>query len=74
MAYPNPSQGDITIDFGVHQDSVHLRVFNIVGQLVDEARHRDVSQVLLPIQGASGMYWVEVTTQDRKEVFSVLKK
>lgn len=74
VAYPNPSQGDITIDLGVNQDSVQLRVFNMFGQVVAETTHTQVSEIPLTIAGATGLYWVEVETSDSKAVFSLVKK
>ena len=74
IAYPNPSSGQITLDFGVVVDKVDIRVLNLFGQVVSEGAYNQVSQLPLAIAGAVGLYWVEVTIDGSKEVFSVIKK
>lgn len=74
IVYPNPSSGQVTLDFGVVVDKVDIRVLNLFGQVVSEGDYNQVSQLPLAIAGAVGLYWVEVTTDGSKKVFSVIKK
>lgn len=73
--YPNPTRNAVTLDLGSVFTTLDVRVLNIVGQAVSVKKYSNVQQVQLEIEGAPGVYFVEVSTTDnRKTILKVIKE
>jgi hypothetical protein len=71
--YPNPTNGNISMDMGAPYSSVDLKVLNIAGQLVSSGEFSNSEKIDLKIEGPAGCYYVHVMTSDnRKAVIKVL--
>lgn len=70
--YPNPSQGDITIDLRSIVDPQLLRVFDRTGRLVhtQSLRHTQVLQHQLPV--AAGVYAIQVISSNGEVVSAMV--
>jgi hypothetical protein len=72
--FPNPTSGLLTVDLGGMEEAV-IVVRNIHGQLVLRETVKDTRNHQVQLEGASGLYTVEVMTTDgQNEVFRVLKE
>ena len=71
--YPNPTNGNISMDMGAPYSSVDLKVLNAAGQLVSSGEFSNSEKIDLKIEGPAGCYYVHVMTSDnRKAVIKVL--
>ena len=72
--YPNPTSGQITIEFSKSQDEIIIEVENELGQLVSNQLHTNVDVIGLEIEGNSGYYFVTIKNSiGEKSVFRLLK-
>jgi hypothetical protein len=71
--YPNPTNGNISIDMGAPYTSVDLKVLNAAGQLISSGEFSNSEKIELKIEGPAGCYYVHFRTSDnRKFVIKVL--
>ena len=71
--YPNPTNGNITMDMGAPYSSVDLKVLNAAGQLVSSGEFSNSEKIDLKIEGPAGCYFVHIMTPDnRKAVIKIL--
>ena len=72
--YPNPTSGQITIEFSKSQDEIIIEVENELGQLVSNQLHSNVDVIGLEIEGNSSYYFVTIKNSiGEKSVFRLLK-
>ena len=71
--YPNPNQGEVTLDLGSATKAI-VRLSNALGQVLWIKTLQDVSLARLKIEGASGLYFLEVKTATQRVIFKVVKK
>jgi hypothetical protein len=73
-AYPNPTTKDITLDFGKLYQEVKIQVRNLTGQLVLNRELEAVSNTNLELQGATGIYFVNIQTEEGMATIKVIKE
>jgi alpha-tubulin suppressor-like RCC1 family protein len=73
-AYPNPTSGELTIELGdfVYSE-VTVLVRNSIGQETMRKNYTSINKLDLIIQGAPGIYFVEIRTGDKRAVLKVIK-
>ena len=64
--YPNPTQGQFTIDLGKEYESVTIQIYSTIGQLISSSNYNATDKVSQEITAAAGIYFVKVTS-DNKE-------
>jgi Ig-like domain CHU_C associated/Secretion system C-terminal sorting domain len=62
--YPNPTDGNFTIDLGQTHDQVMIQITNSLGQMVQNSVYNDVQLINLQLDSESGIYFVEITTTE----------
>lgn len=68
--YPNPTSGKVTI---IWQDIVAIKVFNLLGQKVDEYKFGNQDKAELDMLNyQEGVYVLEISTSDKKAYKSVV--
>lgn len=68
--YPNPTNGSVTISW---QGIVAIKVFNLLGQIIDEHEFEKQDKVELDMQDyQKAVYVLEISTSDRKVYKSVV--
>lgn len=73
--YPNPTEGDFTIDLANRYDAVDVTVTNIIGQQIALSRIENTSKLDLSIDGKSGIYFVTIqTSEGSSKTLKVIKK
>ena len=71
---PNPTQGLITLDFGNKPEVVTVSVANTLGQEISRGVYAPAASLPIMIEGASGIYFVTVTSSRGSETFKVVKQ
>lgn len=73
--YPNPTDGNLVIEFEKAHESLTLVLRTITGQVIDTKFATNSNRVEMQINAASGVYILEVSDQnDRKVVARIVKK
>ncbi len=75
IAYPNPTNGDFTIDLGKEYSEVQMSITDITGKTLQTKRFTQVHliKLTLPLE-ASGVYFVLLRTKYKNAVIRVIKE
>lgn len=65
VLFPNPTTGNVKIRFTETQSRVSVRILNTMGQAVYTAQAENTNAISLHIEGAPGLYIVEVRNADQ---------
>jgi hypothetical protein len=72
--YPNPTNGDITLDLGANYNDATIRISNVLGQVVFNTKTNVTKTINLSIGGSAGLYFVEIINPDgRTATLKVMK-
>jgi hypothetical protein len=69
--YPNPTNGNVTVDLGGLTD-VSIKVTNLIGEVIYEDHKISNSSYNLYIEESAGLYFVEISNENNKEVIKLL--
>jgi hypothetical protein len=69
--YPNPTNGNVTIELG-DLTNVSVKVTNLIGEVIYEDHKISNSTYNLYIEEAAGLYFVEISNENNKEVVKLL--
>ncbi len=72
--YPNPTNGKLNIDLGSIYNNVTVIVSNLLGQIVHNKNFNNSSLLQLNITGEAGVYFIEISSGDKKALLKVMKK
>jgi len=72
--YPNPTNGELNIDLGTSYDEAVIIVRNALGQEVFKQSFSNAQLQQINILGKTGLYFIEITTADKKAVLKVIKE
>ncbi len=72
--YPNPCKGNLTVKLGSIQPKVKATIRNMVGQIISINEFDMISEFDLNIDGAAGVYAIELKTPQGVEIFKVIKE
>lgn len=72
--YPNPTSGQVTVDFGQVVEGAVLSVQNALGQEVARLHVRDVRVARVDVPGSAGVYGLRVRVGDAWQTFKVVKR
>jgi hypothetical protein len=72
---PNPTNGDLTIDFGGSTySSVEASILNAVGQIVAENEYNEAETIELSFNGAPGVYFVHIVADGKSGTVKIIKE
>ena len=74
VVYPNPTEGDVTIDFGALYDNITLEVRDVFGRLISTQNEKQSSQINVEIGGTKGMYFLTIQINKQKTFLKIIKK
>lgn len=60
--YPNPSNGEFTIDLGKEYENITVQVSNLLGQIISSKNYKSAKTIRQTINTSSGTYFVKVST------------
>ncbi len=72
--YPNPNAGSFESDFVEEVNELEILVHNSIGQLVYSEKVYNKSKHSVQIEGAAGLYFVEVRSDKASRVFRMIKE
>jgi hypothetical protein len=74
LVYPNPTNGNFSIDLGAIYENAQITIMDISGKLID-SKNISQSQVLnLAIEVPAGMYIVSIQAGNKKAVIRLVKE
>ncbi|NNC94403.1 MAG: T9SS type A sorting domain-containing protein [Chitinophagales bacterium] len=65
--YPNPTDGNITIDAKVFNTDVHVKITNVLGESVFSEYFSSENNIRLQFEGNPGFYFVQISNEMGKE-------
>lgn len=74
VVYPNPTRSQVTVLLKKRFDKVVIDIYNQLGQLVDKKSFLDTSECIFDIQGADGIYFLNVFSGSNRAVVKVIKE
>lgn len=72
--YPNPTEGDITIDLGARQAFVELTLTAASGKQIARATYTDTEEVVYTLPQPAGIYFVTLTAASKRAVIRLVKE
>jgi hypothetical protein len=72
--YPNPSQGEITISFKESMNDFSVNITDISGKSVFSEKYSNTSEVLVNLNGAQGIYLVQIQTNNGSSTERIVLK
>ncbi|MFK7785401.1 MAG: T9SS type A sorting domain-containing protein, partial [Crocinitomicaceae bacterium] len=70
--YPNPTDGKFTIDFGEFKDVVSITLRDTRGRLLQTNEYQNVESLDMTIEYPTGVYFIELTSNEQNAVLRVL--
>jgi hypothetical protein len=74
VAFPNPTEGKFQIQLDKTYSEISVNVRNMHGQLLTTERFYSANSIPLNIEGASGVYFVEVLAGDVSSIIRLMKQ
>ena len=72
--YPNPTNGNFTVDFGEAFSNVSIEIVNMLGQIISSETFASARIIEQEINASAGVYFVNVSTSEgASETFKILK-
>jgi len=72
--YPNPTSGQITIDFGKTYSNLAVIIYNQLAQIVQKRTFMNSDRLDINIAGSNGIYYVEIKEYNGSSFnFKILK-
>ena len=74
-AFPNPTAGQITIDFGGHMVEGNYEVVNAVGEVISSGRINNETSMEVSLLGSPGVYLLRIVDKKgRRSIINLIKK
>ena len=74
LLYPNPTEGDLSIDLGSIYETVTLSLTDINGKLIRSSAYNNRQLLDLRLKEQSGVYLLIVEAEERKAVIRLVKE
>lgn len=75
VIFPNPTQGDFSIDLKKTYSNISVRIVNVNGQVIHSKNYTNSNKLDLNINNSSGIYLIEISNENmQKAVFRIIKK
>jgi len=72
--YPNPSDGDFTIDLGNTNESRTIKLTDLNGKLIETNYHKTTQLLHLKIAEPAGVYLLIIESGDKKAIIRLVKE
>ncbi|MDP2692928.1 MAG: T9SS type A sorting domain-containing protein, partial [bacterium] len=72
--YPNPTNGKIEVDLKENYKDITIQITDITGKNIQTINPEFSKIIPIEIQGASGLYFVTVTADNKKTVLKLIKE
>ena len=72
--YPNPSDGDFTIDLGNIYESIAIKLTDLNGKLIETNYYNNTQFLHLKIEEPVGIYLLNIETEAKKAIIKLMKE
>jgi hypothetical protein len=72
FAYPNPTQGSFTLDFGTVITSAKVSITNITGKIVQQQMVYNTQSAFFDINKGTGIYLIQIQQQSEIELLKIV--
>lgn len=73
IAYPNPTNGQLTVALRQIEDQISVNLYNMLGQQIRSYHFEQTKEFDLEIAEASGVYFIEVITNSSNKTIRIIK-
>ena len=73
IIYPNPTDGNVSIDLRENYNNVTIQLNDILGRKITEKSYDQGRVFNLNVSGKPGVYFLSVTSENKKVVFRLVK-
>ena len=74
LFYPNPSDGDFTIDLGNTYESITIKLIDLNGKLIETNYYKNTQYLHLKIEEPVGIYLLNIETESKKAIIKLIKE
>jgi hypothetical protein len=74
IIYPNPTNGEFSIDLGENYSSVNITIYNLNGQEVQKTSFKNTHILNLKFEEPSGVYFLNIETAKSTTVIRLVKE
>ncbi|MCH2021984.1 MAG: SBBP repeat-containing protein [Saprospiraceae bacterium] len=73
--YPNPTEGNLILEFAKVFDNLNFVLKNSLGQILDVKSARNIKRIEIQVNEVSGIYFLEISDQkNQRAVVQIIKK
>ena len=72
--FPNPTQGNFTLDFGKITSLSVVSIRDYTGKLISRNTYSELQQVSLELNQAAGIYFIKVETEGKVQIAKIIKQ
>lgn len=72
--YPNPSNGNIEIEFGKIQPQITIAIKDITGRTIQTEIFKDIGKIPVYLSGKPGVYFILIESLEKSAVIKVVKE
>ena len=73
IIYPNPTDGNLTVDLKSSYKYISVKLNDIMGRELFSKSYNEASELALKIDGAPGVYFLTIVTENKKVIFRLVK-
>ena len=74
IIYPNPTQGNFSIDLGASYPTMKLTIVDLNGKIIKTNNYSNSELIDLNLNVVTGIYIINLESEDKKAVIRLLKK
>lgn len=74
IIYPNPSQGQFTIDLGTTYDEINISINDVIGRVVQTYTATKTNSFPIEVNSAPGVYFITASYDGNKSVLRIVKE
>ena len=72
--YPNPSDGNFSIDLGENYQTLSLTIKDMSGRIIQSSNYYDRQLLNLKLDGPAGIYFLMIVSGDKRSTIRLIKK
>lgn len=72
--FPNPSQGNFSIDLGFNFKSVTISILNVMGQTIQSKIVKESQMINLQFEEPAGVYFLIIESENESTVINLIKE
>jgi len=74
IIYPNPTDGNFSIDLGVNHKSINIYITDLNGKLIQNNNYFESQLINLKLNESTGVYLINIKSGDKRAVFKLIKE